>query len=68
MQLIHGQKGLPHARSQHQASGVGCEGGGLGGGRCTRLGSCRSLAVWKEADLLQLPPDSLPLEHAAVMW
>ena len=33
----------------------------------THLGSWRSLAVWKEADLLQLPPDSLPLEHAAVM-
>ncbi len=32
----------------------------------THLGSWRTLAVWKEADLLKLPKGTLPIEHAAV--
>lgn len=32
----------------------------------THMGSWRTLAVWKEADVLKLPPDVLPVEHAAV--
>ncbi|DBA84971.1 TPA: hypothetical protein ACH3X2_005711 [Trebouxia sp. C0005] len=32
----------------------------------THLGSWRTLAVWKEADLLKLPKETLPIEHAAV--
>ncbi len=32
----------------------------------THLASWRTLAVWKEADLLKLPNETLPMEHAAV--
>ena len=32
----------------------------------THLGSWRTLAVCKEADLLKLPSETLPVEHAAV--
>ncbi len=32
----------------------------------THMGSWQSLAVWKEADLLKLPAETLPSEHAAV--
>lgn len=32
----------------------------------THLGTWRNLAVCKEADLLKLPEDTLPIEHAAV--
>lgn len=32
----------------------------------THLGSWRTLAVWKEADLLKLLKGTLPIEHAAV--
>ena len=34
--------------------------------RRTHLGTWRNLAVCKEADLLKLPEDALPIEHAAV--
>ena len=33
----------------------------------THLGTWRSQAVWKEADLLKIPADILPIEYAAVV-
>ena len=32
----------------------------------THMGTWRSLAVWKESEVLKLPKDGMPLDYAAV--